>query len=104
MAADQRILKEERIEMRATSRQLDSIDEAARALQKSRSDYMIDLAYADSQRVLADRRFYVLDEEPAREFSLILEQPAAMIPELRAMFEKGSVLGQAIESAEPLAG
>jgi uncharacterized protein (DUF1778 family) len=98
--------KEERIAIRATRAQVDLIDQAAETLQKSRTDYMLDVAYEASQRILADQRLFMLDDSERDEFLALLKRPPRAIPELRALFERGSVLGQPTSSAraEPLAG
>jgi len=86
--------KQDRIYLRATSRQVDVIDQAAEAIQKNRSDFMLDAAVEEARRVLADRRTFLLGDEERDEFLRMLDRPPAEKPRLRALFERGSVLGQ----------
>lgn len=85
--------KQDRISLRATSRQVDVIDQAAEALHKNRSDFMLDVAVQEAMRVLADRRTFVLGDEERDRFLEMLDRPPMDKPGLRALFERGSVLG-----------
>jgi len=86
--------KDERIAMRATPRQVEVIDRAAEALDKSRSEFILDVVLEESRRVLADRRLFILDDEGRDQFLRLLDAPPRPIPELRALFRRGSVLGK----------
>jgi uncharacterized protein (DUF1778 family) len=86
--------KQGRISLRATPRQVDVIDQAAEALQKNRSDFMLDVAVQEAMRILADRRSFLLGDEQRDEFLRMLDRPPMEKPRLRALFERGSVLGR----------
>lgn len=86
--------KQERISLRATARQVDVIDEAAEALQKNRSDFMLDVAVQEAARVLADRRTFTLGEEQRDAFLALLERPPLEKPALRALLARGGALGR----------
>lgn len=86
--------KQDRISLRATPRQVDVIDQAAEAVQKNRSDFMLDVAVQEAMRILADRRTFLLGDEQREEFLQMLDRPPMEKPRLRALFERGSVLGQ----------
>jgi uncharacterized protein (DUF1778 family) len=83
--------KQERVSLRATPRQIDVIDEAAEALQKNRSDFMLDVAVEEASRVLADRRSFVLGEEQREEFLQLLDRPPVDKPRPRALLKRESV-------------
>ena len=86
--------KQDRISLRATSRQVDVIDQAAEAVQKNRSDFMLDVAVQEAMRVLADRRVFLLGDEARDEFLQMLDRPPMEKPRLRALFDRGSALGR----------
>src|SRR2546430_14451258 len=82
-------LKQERqgrdvtINLRANRRQRALIDRAAEALGKNRSDFMLDAACREAGAVLADRRFFLLDEKVHRRFTAALERAPAENPRPR---------------------
>ena len=95
--------KEERVQLRATHSQLDVIDRAAALVHKSRTDFMLDVATDESRRIIVDQELFVLDNVSRDQFLAALAAPPQPVPELRSLFARGSVLGQASVS-EPLAG
>jgi uncharacterized protein (DUF1778 family) len=84
--------KQERLSLRATARQVELIDEAAAAVDKTRTDFMLDVAVQESKRILADRRTFTLGDEERDAFLMLLDRPVVEKPRLRALFERGSVL------------
>ncbi|MGZ5306724.1 MAG: type II toxin-antitoxin system TacA family antitoxin [Actinomycetota bacterium] len=86
--------KQDRISLRATPRQVDVIDQAAEALQKNRSDFMLDVAVQEAMRVLTDRRTFLLGDQERDEFLQLLDRPPVEKPRLRALFERGSALSR----------
>ena len=84
-------LKQERqgrdvtINLRANRRQRALIDRAAEALGKSRSDFMLEAACREAGAVLADRRFFLLDEKVHRRFTAALDRPPTENPRLRRL-------------------
>ncbi|MEX0984788.1 MAG: DUF1778 domain-containing protein [Actinomycetota bacterium] len=85
MATDPDERKQDRISLRATPRQVGVIDQAAEALHKNRSDFMLDAAVQEAQRVLADRRTFVLSDSDRDAFLQLLDRPAIDKPRLRAL-------------------
>lgn len=75
------------INIRAEWKQRDVIDRAAKALGKDRSAFMLDTAYREAERVLLDRRFFVLDEETYDAFVAALDAPPADNPRLRQLLK-----------------
>ena len=73
------------INLRASLRQRAVIDQAAQALGRSRSDFMLDAACREAESVLLDRRYFALDAETFRAFAAALDQPPADNPRLRRL-------------------
>ncbi|MBB4268217.1 DUF1778 domain-containing protein [Roseospira visakhapatnamensis] len=73
------------INLRASRRQRALIDEAAEALGKTRSDFMLETACREAESVLLDRRYFGLDEARFREFLAALDAPPADNPNLRRL-------------------
>jgi uncharacterized protein (DUF1778 family) len=90
MGLEQR--KDERVSLRATPRQVEMIDEAAAAVEKTRTDFMLDVAVQEARRILSDRRTFTLGDRERDEFLRLLDRPPVDKPRLRALFERGSVL------------
>ncbi|HEV2109661.1 MAG TPA: DUF1778 domain-containing protein [Thermomicrobiales bacterium] len=63
------------INIRASARQRDLIDQAARALGKSRTDFMLETACHEAIDVLLDRRFLHLDADAFERFTTLLDTP-----------------------------
>ena len=70
------------INLRANQRQRALIDEAAEALGKSRSDFMLEAACWAADAVLSDRRLFLLDEKAYKRFTAALDKPPADNPRL----------------------
>jgi len=72
----------ENINLRVSRGQKSLIDRAARALGRSRSDFMLDTACREAEGVLLDRRYFILPDEEFRRFSAMLDRPPAHNPRL----------------------
>jgi uncharacterized protein (DUF1778 family) len=75
----------ETINLRATRRQKALIDQAAEALGRSRSDFMLDTACREAESVLLDRRYFALSGEAFRKFTTMLDRPPKDNPKLRRL-------------------
>jgi len=73
------------INLRANRRQRALIDRAAAALGKNRSDFRLEAACREAGAVLADRRFFLLDEKAYKRFTAALDKPPAENPRLRRL-------------------
>jgi len=73
------------INIRAQRNQRDLIDQAARILGKTRSDFMLETACREAEDVLLDQRVFVLDAAAFAEFQVLLDAPPADNPRLRAL-------------------
>jgi len=65
------------INLRARPEQRDLIDQAARLLGKNRSDFMLEAACDRAQSVMLDQVFFSLSADKFRQFSKLLDAPAA---------------------------
>ncbi|MBX9660666.1 MAG: DUF1778 domain-containing protein [Nitrospiraceae bacterium] len=77
----------ETINLRATRRQKALIDQAAEALGRSRSDFMLDTVCREAESVLLDRRYFALSDEAFRKFTTMLDRPPKDNPKLRRLLE-----------------
>jgi uncharacterized protein (DUF1778 family) len=77
----------ETINLRASRRQKELIDQAAEALGRSRSDFMLDTVCREAEAVLLDRRYFVLSEEAFQRFTAMLDKPPKDNPKLRRLLE-----------------
>ena len=77
----------ETINLRANRNQKALIDQAAQALGRTRSDFMLDTACREAQAVLLDRRYFTLDEDAFKRFTAMLDKPPKDNPKLRRLLE-----------------
>jgi uncharacterized protein (DUF1778 family) len=63
------------VHVRATRHRRDLIDRVARALAKSRSDFVLETACREAEAVLLDRRSFRLDPEAFERFTALLDNP-----------------------------
>lgn len=77
----------ETISLRASRRQKALIDQAAAALGRNRSDFMLDTACREAEAILLDRRYLMLSEEAFGRFTEMLDTPPAENPKLRRLLE-----------------
>ncbi len=75
------------INLRATHKQKKLIDQAAHALGRSRSDFMLESACREAESVLLDRRYFELPDSEFRRFTAMLDSPPAENPKLRRLLE-----------------
>jgi uncharacterized protein (DUF1778 family) len=88
MVANQRTKSKTRdraINIRTSEHQRALIDRAAMLTGKSRSDFMVESASLEAERVLLDRTFFALDEDAFARFDEILKAPVQASPELHAL-------------------
>ncbi|MCW5700537.1 MAG: DUF1778 domain-containing protein [Rhodospirillales bacterium] len=84
--------KEDRLNLRASSRQTSLIREAADTVGKTMTDFVLDSACSKAEEVLADRRHFVLDDDAWARFMEALDRPARAKPRLKELLETPSVL------------
>ncbi len=74
--------REERINLRASRTQRSLIDQAAEAVGKNRSEFMLEAACREADAVLLDRRLFVLDGTKYAQFIAALDQAPSDNPRL----------------------
>jgi len=70
-----RTIKDARINLRASARQEQILRRAAAATDHTMTDFILDSAIEHAERVLADRRWFVVDDQQWDEFERLLDAP-----------------------------
>lgn len=83
--------RDTRLNLRTSAQQQQLIRSAAAALDKSVTDFVLESATSNAERVLADRRWFVLSEEAWVEFEALLDAPVARTPKLAALLSEPTV-------------
>lgn len=83
-------IKDRRINLRTTTRQEQLLRRAAQASGESLTEFVLETAIAQAERVLADRRSFVGTDEQMAEFTRLLDAPVAT-GKLAALFARESV-------------
>ena len=89
-----RVPRDLSINLRASGMQKTLIDRAARALGKSRSDFMLEAACREAESVLLDRRYFALDADRFEEFTTLLDSPPAANSRLRRLLAEAAPWGR----------
>ena len=77
--------RSETINLRVSRAQKALIDEAARALGRNRSDFMLDAASREAEAVLLDRRYFTLPADEFKRFLELLDKPPKPNKKLRLL-------------------
>jgi uncharacterized protein (DUF1778 family) len=75
-------MRDAAINIRALPEQRDLIDQAAAALGKNRSDFMLEAACERAQSILLDQVFFRLDADKFEQFVALLDAPTQPNPGL----------------------
>ncbi len=75
--------RDQAINIRATRGQRDLIDRAARVVNKSRSEFILETMSREAENVLLDQVYFRLDDDAYARFSAMLDAPPAPTAELR---------------------
>ncbi|MDX3658462.1 DUF1778 domain-containing protein [Streptomyces sp. ID05-26A] len=86
----QRQPKGERINLRASSLQEQVLRQAAAVTHKTMTDFILESAVTQAERVLADRRWFMLDERQWEEFERLLDLPVQDLPKMRRLLTRES--------------
>jgi uncharacterized protein (DUF1778 family) len=78
-------IRNQAINIRASRQQRNLIDQAARILGKSRSEFMLDVAYREATNVLLDQTVFFLDDEAFDQFQKMLDNPPPPSDALRKL-------------------
>jgi len=76
------------INLRALNSQRNLIDQAAAALGKNRSDFMLEAACREAENVLLDQRLFMLNQVDFEAFNQALEAPVKDNPALSKLIER----------------
>jgi uncharacterized protein (DUF1778 family) len=82
--------RETRINLRASARQVQLIRAAAAASDKTLTDFVLATAVTRAEKLLADRRYFLLSEEQWEEFERLLDAPVPATPKLDALLSAPS--------------
>ena len=77
--------RDQAINIRASRRQRDLIDQAAQVIGKSRSDFMLETACREAEDILLDRTYFRLNPDAFARFNELLDNPPPPSDELRAL-------------------
>lgn len=81
-------IRDRAINIRTSEDQRRLIDRAATLTGRSRSDFMVESATLEAERLLLDRTFFALDEEAFARFTDMLEAPVQASGELRKLMHR----------------
>ncbi len=84
--------RDARLNLRATPKQDALIRLAAQATSKTVTDFVLDSASNAAEQILADRRWFMLDDDAWTAFEDLLERPAVLKPRLKKLLERESDL------------
>jgi uncharacterized protein (DUF1778 family) len=79
--------RNEIINLRASRRQNQLIDQAAELLDRTRSDFMLEAAWREAQALLADQTRFSLSEDKFKRFMAALDEPPKENPKLRKLLQ-----------------
>ena len=73
------------INIRVQEQQRDLIDNAASILGKNRSDFVLEVACREAEKVICDKTFFALNEEKYQNFLAMLDSPPKANEEIRKL-------------------
>lgn len=88
-------VRDHRINVRATARQEQLLRRAAELTDRSMTDFILESASVEAERVLADRRWFVVDIAQWTEFNRLLELPLPSHSKLVEISERPSPFADA---------
>lgn len=84
------VVKNETINLRATARQKNLLRQAAEATDHSLTDFILDSAVDQAERVLADRRWFAATDDEFAEFVRLLDAPLPTTERFDRLFSRQS--------------
>lgn len=87
-------MKAERLHLRVEPEQKALLEAASQAAGDTVSSFVLRAATEAAADILADRRFFALDEQAWQVFDQALSRPAAEVPGLRELLSTPTVLDQ----------
>jgi uncharacterized protein (DUF1778 family) len=82
--------KNQRINLRATDRQETILRRAAEATDRTLTDFVLDSAVGEAQRILADRQWFIATDEQWAEFQRLLDAPLPSTAKFDRLFARPS--------------
>jgi uncharacterized protein (DUF1778 family) len=82
---DQSRNRDATVNLRLQASARDLIDQAAAAIGKSRTEFMVEAARREAETVLLDRCFFALSDKSFADFASLLDKPPAKNPRLRRL-------------------
>ena len=82
--------RDQRLNFRASARQELMIRRAAEATDSTITDFILGSVLESAERVLADRTWFVADEEQWAEFQRLLDAPLSPMPKLDRLLQRAS--------------
>lgn len=89
--AEERQLRDTRLNLRVTSAQAVLIRRAAESSEKSLTEFVLESAAIAAERVLADRRGFAVDSAAWKVFQTALERPVVVKPRLQILLGETDV-------------
>lgn len=83
--------RDARLNIRTSAQKQHLIRSAAAALDKSVTDFVLESATTNAERVLADRRWFNLSEDAWEDFQALLDAPTSETPKLAALLADPTV-------------
>lgn len=91
------VAKSQRINLRASARQEAILRQAAESANTSLTEFILSNAVAQAERVLADRRWFVVSEQQFADFEKLLDEPLPSTKKLEQLFVNEGPLGKPFE-------
>jgi len=79
--------RNESINLRVSKREKTLIDRAAKLIDRSRSDFMLEAACREAEALLLDQNHFSLSEEKLKRFMAMLDEPPSDNVKLRKLLE-----------------
>ena len=83
-------VKSQRLNVRVTERQEQLIRRAAEATDRTVTDFMLESASVEAERILADRRWFVASDAQWDEFNRLLDSPLSSTNNLARLMQRES--------------
>ena len=83
--------RDQRFNMRMSAQQRQVIASAAAALDKSETDFVLDATVQEAERVLAERRWFVIEADAWKAFDRLLDEPIPYENDLRDLLRSQTV-------------
>jgi uncharacterized protein (DUF1778 family) len=93
-ASHSRTIRTRRINLRATDRQEKLIRTGAETTGLSVTNFILDSACLQAERILADKREFIASPKQWKAFVEALDRPAQIKPELVRLFSETGILGR----------